>query len=73
MLTTVLRRFSLFSCFPGVDVILDVMGASYLPQNLKALRSDGRLFVLGMQGGRVGELDLGRMLVKRLSVACKCS
>ena len=43
----------------GVDVILDNMGASYLPRNVDALAMGGRLIVLGLQGGRKGELDLG--------------
>lgn len=47
------------------DVILDNMGASYLPRNVRALARDGRLVVLGMQGGTEGELDLGMLLAKR--------
>jgi NADPH:quinone reductase-like Zn-dependent oxidoreductase len=52
----------------GVDVILDNMGASYLARNINSLGIGGRLIVLGLQGGRVGELDLGVLLVKRASV-----
>jgi len=52
----------------GVDVILDNMGASYLERNLNALATGGRLIVLGLQGGRKGELDLGLLLVKRATV-----
>jgi putative PIG3 family NAD(P)H quinone oxidoreductase len=52
----------------GVDVILDNMGASYLPRNINSLATGGRLIVLGMQGGRKGELDLGALLVKRATV-----
>jgi putative PIG3 family NAD(P)H quinone oxidoreductase len=52
----------------GVDVILDNMGASYLARNINSLAIGGRLIVLGLQGGRVGELDLGMLLVKRASV-----
>jgi putative PIG3 family NAD(P)H quinone oxidoreductase len=52
----------------GVDVILDNMGASYLPRNLSALGLGGRLIVLGLQGGRKGELDLGALLAKRGTV-----
>lgn len=50
------------------DVILDNMGASYLPRNVRALARDGRLVVLGMQGGTEGELDLGMLLAKRGTV-----
>ena len=52
----------------GVDVILDVMGASYLPRNLDALAPEGRLVVIGLQGGVVGELNLGLVLMKRLTL-----
>ncbi|GAA3730563.1 putative PIG3 family NAD(P)H quinone oxidoreductase [Spinactinospora alkalitolerans] len=52
----------------GVDVILDIMGGSYLDANLRSLAVNGRLTVIGLMGGRKAELDLGRMLVKRLSV-----
>ncbi|UBU13622.1 NAD(P)H-quinone oxidoreductase [Nonomuraea gerenzanensis] len=50
------------------DVILDIMGAKYLAGNVRALRAGGRLVIIGLQGGRKGEIDLGAMLAKRLSV-----
>ena len=52
----------------GVDVVLDNMGASYLERNVNALATGGRLIVLGLQGGRKAELDLGLLLVKRATV-----
>ena len=52
----------------GVDVILDNMGASYLARNVRSLALGGRLIVLGLQGGRKGELDLGALLSKRATV-----
>lgn len=52
----------------GADVILDNMGAAYLGRNLDALAVNGRLAVIGLQGGRVGELDLGALLAKRGAV-----
>ncbi len=52
----------------GVDVILDNMGAAYLGRNVAALATDGRLIVLGMQGGAQGELDLRALLGKRATV-----
>ncbi len=52
----------------GVDVVLDNMGASYLPRNITALAIGGRLIVLGMQGGVKGELNLGALLGKRGTV-----
>ncbi|OZV77877.1 NADPH:quinone oxidoreductase [Micromonospora echinospora] len=52
----------------GADVILDIMGAAYLGRNVAALTTGGRLVVIGMQGGRKAELDLGMLLAKRASV-----
>jgi putative PIG3 family NAD(P)H quinone oxidoreductase len=52
----------------GVDVILDNMGAAYLPRNVEALAIGGRTVTIGMQGGTKGELDLGVLLMKRASV-----
>ena len=49
----------------GADVILDVVGAKYLADNVRALARDGRLVVIGLLGGRTGELDLGALLAKR--------
>jgi putative PIG3 family NAD(P)H quinone oxidoreductase len=53
----------------GVDVILDVIGAKYLEPNVDALADDGRLVVIGLQGGRRGTLDLAKLLAKRAIVA----
>lgn len=52
----------------GADVVLDVVGAAYLPRNLEVLAAGGRLAVIGMQKGRRGELDLGTLLTKRATV-----
>lgn len=52
----------------GADVILDNMGASYLGRNVAALATEGRLVVIGMQGGVKGELNLGALLGKRGAV-----
>jgi putative PIG3 family NAD(P)H quinone oxidoreductase len=49
----------------GADVVLDNMGASYLGRNVAALAPEGRLVVIGMQGGTKGELDLGALMRKR--------
>ena len=50
----------------GVDLVLDVMGAAYLERNLAALADDGRLVVIGLQGGVRAEIDLNTMLRRRL-------
>ncbi len=52
----------------GADVILDNMGASYLGRNVEALATEGRLVIIGMQGGTRGELDIARLLAKRGAV-----
>jgi putative PIG3 family NAD(P)H quinone oxidoreductase len=52
----------------GVDVILDNMGASYLGRNVDALATEGRLVIIGMQGGVKGELDIAALLGKRAAV-----
>lgn len=51
------------------DVILDIIGAKYLNQNLKALAKDGHMVTIGLQGGRKGELNMGLMLAKRLNLS----
>jgi putative PIG3 family NAD(P)H quinone oxidoreductase len=52
----------------GADVILDNMGAKYLGRNVDALATQGRLVIIGMQGGSKGELDIGALLRKRGAV-----
>ena len=52
----------------GADVILDNMGAAYLDRNVKALASEGRLVVIGLQGGLKGELNLSALMAKRGAV-----
>jgi len=53
----------------GVDVVLDNMGARYLAQHQELLATEGRLVVIGLQGGTRGTLDLGALLAKRASVS----
>lgn len=52
----------------GADVILDNMGATYLDRNISALAVQGRLVIIGMQGGAKAELNIGRLLAKRGAV-----
>ncbi|MDH3737593.1 MAG: NAD(P)H-quinone oxidoreductase [Alphaproteobacteria bacterium] len=52
----------------GVDVILDMVGGGYLPRNIRLLRPDGRLVQIALMAGAKGELDLGRVMTRRLTV-----
>ncbi len=52
----------------GADVILDILGGSYLGRNVAALAPDGRLVIIGLQGGRKAELDIAGLLAKRGAV-----
>ena len=52
----------------GADVVLDNMGAKYLERNVSVLADEGRLVVIGLQGGVKAELDLGQLLRKRGAV-----
>ncbi|MFD8718699.1 NAD(P)H-quinone oxidoreductase [Streptomyces sp. NPDC059629] len=53
----------------GADVILDNMGAKYLDRNVQALAVNGRLAIIGLQGGARGELNIGALLGKRAAVS----
>ncbi|AYL37110.1 NAD(P)H-quinone oxidoreductase [Streptomyces fungicidicus] len=53
----------------GADVVLDNMGAKYLDRNVQALAVNGRLAIIGMQGGVKGELNIGALLAKRAAIS----
>jgi putative PIG3 family NAD(P)H quinone oxidoreductase len=53
----------------GVDVVLDCIGGPYLERHLDVLSTSGRLVVIGLQGGTSAELDLVRLMRKRLTIA----
>jgi putative PIG3 family NAD(P)H quinone oxidoreductase len=50
------------------DVVLDTVGAAYLGENVAALAPRGTMVVLGLLGGVGGELPLGLVLGKRLTI-----
>ena len=54
----------------GLDVILDPVGAAYLEDNLRALKPDGRLVIIGLLGGAdlAVQRGLGLMMMKRLRI-----
>ena len=53
----------------GIDVILDIVGAPYLAQNLNLLRRDGRLVYIAFLGGaKAKDVKLGQIMMKRLTI-----
>ena len=52
----------------GVNVIFDMIGGSYLKRNVDALATDGRLVMIATQGGVRGELDVLKVMQRRLHV-----
>jgi putative PIG3 family NAD(P)H quinone oxidoreductase len=52
----------------GADVVLDTMGAAYLARNVSVLAANGRLVVIGLQGGREASLDLSALMAKRAAL-----
>ncbi len=54
--------------FGGADVILDMVGGDYAPRNLDCLKPGGRLVMIAFQAGPKAELDLSKIMVRRLVV-----
>lgn len=52
----------------GVDVVIDLVGASYLKENLRSLATSGRIVAVGLLGGAKAELSLGALLEKRATL-----
>jgi putative PIG3 family NAD(P)H quinone oxidoreductase len=52
----------------GADVVLDIIGAKYLTRNVDALANDGRVVIIGMQGGVSADLNLAGLLHKRAAI-----
>jgi NADPH:quinone reductase len=50
----------------GVDLVEDIVGASYLTRNLAALKDGGRLLQVGIIGGTVCSIDLDTIVLRRL-------
>ncbi len=53
----------------GVDVILDLVGATYWDRNLESIAPGGRWILVGLMGGSRVAVDLSRLLAKRLRIA----
>ena len=52
----------------GVDIVLDLIGGPYLDRNLDCLALEGRITVVSTQGGRTGQLDIGKLMHKRARI-----
>jgi tumor protein p53-inducible protein 3 len=52
----------------GVNVIIDFVGADYMPRHLEILQTSGRLSLLGLMGGTTAEIDLRQIQRKRLQI-----
>jgi NADPH:quinone reductase len=52
----------------GVDVVLDMVGGSYLQKDLSVLRRDGRLVIIAFQQGSKVEVDFMSVMIKRLTI-----
>jgi NADPH:quinone reductase len=52
----------------GVDVVLDMVGGDYVPRNIDVLAVEGRLVQIGLQAGATAQLNMGPLLVKRLTI-----
>jgi putative PIG3 family NAD(P)H quinone oxidoreductase len=52
----------------GVDIILDIVGAPYLPRNIECLAVEGRLVQIGLLGGATSSINLSPLMQKRLTL-----
>ncbi len=52
----------------GVEIILDMVGGSYLPRNMKALADDGRCVTIAVQGGLKAEISVAQLMSRRLTL-----
>ncbi|WP_200979663.1 NAD(P)H-quinone oxidoreductase [Echinicola sp. 20G] len=52
----------------GVDIILDMVGGAYTAKNINILKPFGRLVMINAMQGKIGEVDLFRIMQKRLTL-----
>lgn len=52
----------------GADIILDMIGGDYTPKNIASLKEEGRIVIINAMNGRMGQVDLMRVMVKRLTL-----
>ena len=53
----------------GVDAILDNMGAAYFERNIEALKRNGRMVIIGTQGGATTEFNILQALRKNVTIS----
>ncbi|MEI4471627.1 NAD(P)H-quinone oxidoreductase [Frigidibacter sp. MR17.24] len=52
----------------GADLVLDMVGGSYIPRNIKAMAEDGRLVMIAFLEAPVAELNFAQIMARRLTV-----
>jgi len=52
----------------GVDVVLDPVGANYLPMHMNLMNERGRLVIIGLMGGKESQINLAQILKKQLFI-----
>jgi NADPH:quinone reductase len=52
----------------GADVILDMVGGSYVPRNIESAATNGRIAIIATQGGSKADVDLRPLMMKRLTL-----
>lgn len=52
----------------GVDVILDMVAGDYVAREIDCLADDGRLVLIALLGGSKGQVDMGQVLRRRLTI-----
>jgi len=52
----------------GADLILDMVGGDYLPRNVRALKTDGRLVQIAFLQGSKVELNFAQVMMRRLTI-----
>lgn len=53
----------------GVDVVLDMVGGSYVPRELKCIAEDGRLVFIATLGGAKTEIEIFEVMRKRITIS----
>ena len=60
----------MLKAYGGMNLILDMVGGSYIQRNLKALADDGRLVQIAFLEGPKVELNMVQMMTRRLTLTC---